>query len=100
MFIAIVDVNTAAVDRAAALALLDSEHDEVHAMPGNIAFRVYASRADDTGITIVHEWDEQASMARYLSSDTFARFGAELRPMLITTPVSRRFSAELLETVA
>ncbi len=100
MFIAIVDFSTAATDRPAALAQLDRERDEVRAMPGNLAYRIYASRYDDTAITLVHEWDDEASFAGYAKSDSFARSGEVLRPMMTAAPVSRRFKAELLETVA
>jgi quinol monooxygenase YgiN len=100
MFIAILDFSTATTDRPAALAQLDREHDEVRAMPGNRAFRVYASRQDDTAITVVHEWDDETSFAGYVQSDSFARSGEVLRPMMTGAPVSRRFHAELLETVA
>jgi quinol monooxygenase YgiN len=99
MFIAIIDFSTAATDRPAALAQLDRERDEVRAMPGNQAFRVYASRQDDTAVTLVHEWDDEASFAGYLKSDSFARSGEVLRPMMTGAPVSRRFHADLLETV-
>jgi quinol monooxygenase YgiN len=100
MFIAIVDVNVAAADRQAMLAQLDDERAEVRAMPGNVAFRVYAAREDDCRITIVHEWDEEGSFAGYLESAAFARSGQVLRPAMTEPPVSRRFRAELLETVA
>ncbi|MGC9667361.1 putative quinol monooxygenase [Planosporangium sp. 12N6] len=100
MLIAIVDISTAATDRPAALAPLDRERDRVRAMPGNLAFRVYASREDETRITIVHEWDDEASFEGYLRSDSFARFGEVLRPIMTGAPVSRRFRAELLETAA
>lgn len=100
MLIAIVDFSTAAADRPAALAQLDAERDRVRAMPGNLAFRVYASREDETRITIVHEWDGQASFDGYQRSDSFARFGEVIRPLTTGTPVSRRFRAELLETAA
>jgi quinol monooxygenase YgiN len=99
MFIAIVDFTTTAADRAAALARLDGERDRVRAMPGNVAFRVYASRADDTGVTIVHEWEDEASFTGYTRSESFARSGEAIRPMMTGAPVSRRFHAELLETV-
>jgi quinol monooxygenase YgiN len=99
MFIAILDFRTAAADRPAALAQLDHEHDQVRAMPGNLAFRVYATRDEDTGVTVVHEWEDQASFADYLGSGSFARSGDVLRPLMTGTPVSRRFQAELLETV-
>jgi quinol monooxygenase YgiN len=100
VFIAILDFSTAAADRPVALAQLDSERDEVRAMPGNLAFRVYASREDDTRITVVHEWDDRPSFTGYLGSEPFARSGAVIRPLMTGTPVSRRFHAELLETVA
>ena len=100
MFIAILDFSTAAADRPAALAQLDRERDEIRAMLGNLAFRVYASREDETRIAVVHEWDDEASFAGYLGSESFARSGEVLRPMMTGAPVSRRFRADLLETVA
>jgi quinol monooxygenase YgiN len=99
VFIAILDFSTAAGDRRAALAQLDGERDQVRAMPGNLAFRVYASRENETRITVVHEWDDEASFASYQESDSFARSGKVLRPIMTGAPVSRRFRAELLETV-
>ncbi len=72
MFIAILDFRTAATDRPAALVQFDQEADRVRAMPGNVAFRVYAAREDDTAIAVVHEWDDEASFADYLRSDCFA----------------------------
>jgi quinol monooxygenase YgiN len=100
MLIAIVDFSTAAEDRSVALAQLDGERAGIRAMPGNLAFRVYASREDETRIAVVHEWRDEASFAGYLASEAFARSGAVLRPLMTATPVSRRFDAELLETVA
>lgn len=100
MLIAIVDFSTTATDRPAALAQLDGERDQVCAMAGNRAYQVYASREDDTRITIVHEWDDEASFAEYQTSESFARSGKVLRPMMTGAPVSRRFRADLVETVA
>jgi quinol monooxygenase YgiN len=99
MFIAIVDFDTSTLDRPTALACLDAERDQVRAMPGNLAFRIYASREDHQRITIVHEWDAEASFDAYQGSSSFARFGEAIRPLMIGTPVSRRFRAELLATV-
>jgi quinol monooxygenase YgiN len=79
---------------------LDAEGGRVRAMPGNIAFRVYAARADDTAVVLVHEWDDEASFADYARSDCFARSNDVIRPMMTDAPVSRRFRADLLETVA
>jgi len=100
VFIAILDFSTSVSDRPAALAQLDGERDEVRAMPGNLAFRVYASREDESRVTVVHEWADETSFAGYVASSSFARSGAVLRPLMAGPPVSRRFRAELLETVA
>jgi quinol monooxygenase YgiN len=100
VLIAIVDFSTAAADRPVALARLDGERGRVRAMPGNLAFRVYASREDDFGVSVMHQWEDEASFDGYLRSDVFARFGEVLRPMMSGTPVSRRFRAELLDTAA
>lgn len=100
MFIAILDFSTTPSDRARALDQLDGERARVRSMPGNIAFRVYASREDDRSVTLVHEWTDQASFAAYLASDAFTRSNAVLRPMVTDGPVSRRFRAELAESVA
>lgn len=100
MFIAILDFRTAATDRPAVLARFDGEAHRVRAMPGNIAFRVYAAREDDVAVAVVHEWDDEASFADYLRSDSFARLSEAIRPMMTGVPVSRRFRADLLGTVA
>jgi len=99
MFIAILDLRTTAADRPAALAQLDSEHDEIRAMPGNLDFRVYAARDDEEAVAVIHEWADEPSFAGYLSSDAFARSGAVLLPLVTSPPVSRRFRVDLLETV-
>ena len=100
MFIAILDFATTAEDRDLALAQLEGERPRVRSMPGNLAFRVYASREDDRSVTAVHEWADQATFAAYLGSDAFSRSNAVLRPLIIDGPVSRRFRADLLESVA
>ncbi|MBB2943497.1 quinol monooxygenase YgiN [Actinoplanes lutulentus] len=97
MFIAIVDFQTSAADRPAALAQLDKERDEVRAMPGNLAFRIYESREDQHHVTLVHEWTDEASFAGYQASESFVRSGAVLRPLMTGAPTSRRFRAEILE---
>jgi len=99
MLIAVLDLRTTAADRPAALDQLDSEKEEIRAMPGNLDFRVYAARDDDEAVLVLHEWTDESSFAAYLSSDAFARSGAVLGPMVTARPVSRRFQAALLETV-
>jgi quinol monooxygenase YgiN len=100
MFIAIIDFTVTAGSRQRVLAELDSGHGEVSVLPGNLDFRVYASREDDNRVTIVHEWQDEASFDAYLKSAAFARFGEILRPVMSGAARSRRFRAELLETVA
>jgi quinol monooxygenase YgiN len=99
-FIAILDFSTAAADRPAAIAQLEREQPVVTAMPGCLAFRVFPDHPGGTGITVLHEWADQASFDGYLASDAFARSGAILRPMMTGSPTSRRFRVELLEVVA
>ena len=99
MFIAILDLRTTPADRSTALAQLDSEREEIRAMPGNLDFRVYAARDDEEAVTVVHEWADEPSFAGYLSSGAFTRSGAALRPLVTSAPVSRRFDAALVETV-
>ncbi len=99
-FIAILDFATAAADRSAAVAQLEREQPAVIAMPGCIAFRVFCNPQNDTGITVLHEWIDQASFDGYLASEAFARSGEILRPMMTGTPSSRRFRVELVEMVA
>lgn len=99
MLIAVLDLRTTATDRAAALAQLESERDGIRDMPGNLDFRVYAARENEEAVAVIHEWDNEASFASYLSSEAFARSSAVLRPLMTAPPVSRRFRADLLETV-
>ncbi len=99
MLIAVLDLRTTAPDRAAALAQLDAEREEIRAMPGNLDFRVFAARDNEEDVTVLHEWADEPSFADYLASESFARPGAVLRPLMSAAPVSRRFHASRLETV-
>ena len=99
MLITVLDLRTTPADRSAALAQLDSERDEIRAMPGNLDFQVYAARDDEEVVVVIHEWADEPSFADYLSSDAFARSGAVLGPLVTAPPVSRRFRAALLEKV-
>ncbi len=100
MFIAIVDFTVAAEDRAAALNILLAEEPTVRAMQGNMAFRTYADPDNAEALCIIHEWEDIESFKAYASSDTFQSSGQALRPLMTTTPVSRRFTAQILETVS
>lgn len=99
MLIAVLDLRASAADRPAVLAQLDSEKPEIRAMPGNLDFRVYAARDDQEAVVVIHEWADETSFAGYLSSDAFTRSGTVIRPLVTAPPVSRRFRADLLETI-
>jgi quinol monooxygenase YgiN len=99
MFIAIVDFRTAPSDRPVARAQLDLERPAVLTMPGCVDFRVFDSGEDPGGLTVLHEWTDEASFAGYLRSDEFAQSGEVIRPLMTEPPVSRRFHAELAELV-
>jgi len=100
VYLAIVDFTTSPADRPAAVAQLEAELGTVRAMPGCLGFRVFPSPETDTDVTILHEWEDAASFQAYTESDAFATSGAVLRPMMTTAPCSRRFRAELVESVA
>ncbi|ATE55674.1 antibiotic biosynthesis monooxygenase [Actinosynnema pretiosum] len=98
MLVALVELRTA--HRETVLAHFDAERDRVRAMPGNLDFRVCASREDADRATVLHEWTDQAALDGYLASEPFARLGASVRPLLAEPPVSRRFRAEPPDVVA
>ena len=100
VFIAILDFSTAEADRPAALAQLGAERFAVRAMPGCVNFRAFASPECETDITVLHEWNDETSFRAYLESEEFKRSGVTLRPLMSETPLSRRFRAELVESVA
>jgi quinol monooxygenase YgiN len=100
MFLAIVDVHVDPADRPAAIAQLEGEQPDVRAMPGCIDFRVLVPAGNGTDVTVLHEWSDEDAFRAYLDSDAFQRSGAVLRPMMSAAPASRRFRAELVETVA
>jgi quinol monooxygenase YgiN len=98
--IAILDFSTSAADRSPAVAQLQREQPYVRSMPGCVRFGVFPAADTDTDITVVHEWTDPSSFADYLASEAFARSGDVLRPLMTAPPSSRRFRAELIETVA
>jgi quinol monooxygenase YgiN len=97
--IAIVEFSTSDADRDVAVAQLEGEQPIVRTMPGCIGFRVFPSPERNTDITVLHEWVDQAAFDAYLASEAFARSGEVLRPMMTAPPSSRRYRAELIETV-
>lgn len=99
MFIAILDLRTTAADRPAVRVQLESERPEVRALPGCVDMRVFDATDDAERLTVLHEWDDEAAFVAYIDSEMFSRSGEVIRPLLTDAPISRRFRAELVETV-
>lgn len=100
MLIALVEFQVTPADRRAALRVLMDEAAAVRAMPGNRRFLPALDPASPSGLTIYHEWDDPAGFAAYTAGPGFAAAGRALRPLMTAPPLSRRFDATLIETVA
>ncbi len=98
MLIALLDFTVEENNHASALSILSTAAATVVQMTGNIAFRPLAD-PDGISITLLHEWENRESFEAYLASGSFATLGLKLRPMMTRPPVSRRFDAELIESV-
>lgn len=99
MFIAHVIFSVSAPARETALAVLTAEAATVRAMPGCLSFLPFADPTDPQKVGVVHEWESAEQFGAYTASPAFAQSGATLRPMMTGKPVSRRFTAALVETV-
>lgn len=99
MYIAIVDFTVLPQDREQALEILVQDVPAAREMPGNLSFRTFSNTGENGHIGILHEWESEADFNNYITSEHFARIGAQLRPLASAPPVSRRFQAELQEEV-
>ena len=99
MLIAHVTFSVAEDKRQTALASLVDEAEAVRAMPGCIAFTPFSDPVDPQKVGIIHEWETVEQFRAYAQSPGFAASGQVLRPMMLDKPVSRRFEANLIESV-
>ncbi|MGH1330054.1 MAG: putative quinol monooxygenase [Paracoccaceae bacterium] len=99
MFIAHVSFCVSKEDRAFALNTLLDQVEAVRSMPGCIAFVPFLDPTDMESVRVLHEWKSQKDMERYTGSQSFAVVGQALRPIMLSPPISKRFDAELIETV-
>jgi len=99
MFIAHVMFHVAPAARQRAFDVLMNEISAVRAMEGCRLFVPFLHPDDSSCIGIIHEWDSAAAMTTYTASAGFAAVGQTLRPMMTSAPISKRFDAQLLETV-
>jgi heme-degrading monooxygenase HmoA len=63
-------------------------------------FLPFLDGADPCRLGVLHEWETQDDFAAYAASAGFAAAGRVLRPMMTEAPVSRRFEADLVATMA
>lgn len=94
MYIALIDFPVLARDRDAVLAALARDAAEARALPGNIDFRLFPDATEPERITLLHRWADKAGFDAYIASPTFARIGAEIRPLMAGAPVSLRMHAQ------
>lgn len=85
--------------REKALEALLAEAPAVREMPGCSAFVPFLDPAEPGTLGVVHEWESGTDFEAYLASAHFAAMSRLLRPMMVGTPVSRRFDAVPLQTV-
>lgn len=100
MLIATVDFSIAPENRAAAVVRLLQDGEAIRSMKGNLAFDVYVDPVNGRSVRVWHEWQDENRFRAYSASDTFKQLGLALRPLMLAPPVSRRMTADLLETVA
>lgn len=83
-----VEVNfcVAPRDRAAALDCLTKEAPVMRALSGNRGCRVLIDPTADGVVTLLHQWDDLASLDAYRSGPLFAQVGGVLRPMMTGAP--------------
>jgi len=99
MLIAHLRFSVAPDDRSYALEVFTQGAQSVRAMKGCVAFYPYYDPDDCGTLGVIQEWEREEDFAAYLSSHAFNAFELILRPMMAGAPVSRRFRAELIETI-
>lgn len=99
MLIAHVTFEVDLTNSTKALEALTTEAGQVRAMTGCIAFNPFQDATNPAQIGVLHEWETADDFAGYTASQEFARVGATLRPMMVKPPLSRRFDANLIESV-
>ncbi len=99
MLIAHVKFTVSTKNRTLAIDTLKQEAGIVRAMRGCIAFIPFLDPINTQDVGILHEWDTADDFAAYVASESFATVGRTLRPIMVSPPDSRRFDAELFESI-
>lgn len=93
-----VDVNFTVdpKDRPAAIDCLANEAPIMRKLPGNRDCRVLIDPNAQGAITLLHQWDDLASLDAYRSGPVFAQVGAVLRPMMTSAPSTVVYEASCI----
>lgn len=93
-----VEVNFAVApkDHAAAIACLQDEEPIMRDLPGNQACRVLTAPNDNGTVTLLHKWDDLASLNAYRAGPLFAKIGGTLRPLMTSAPSTVVYDAQLV----
>jgi quinol monooxygenase YgiN len=93
-----VEVNfcVAPQDRAAAVDCLTKEAPAIRAQSGNRGCRILIDPVADDVVTLLHQWDDLASLDAYRSGPLFAHLGGILRPMMTGAPSTMVYDASLI----
>lgn len=97
MLIAHVTFSIAEEDRFEALAILKKEIVSVCKMKGCVTFLPFISLNNKAEIGVIHEWESEEEFSAYLESESFKTIGQLLRPMMTTSPLSKRYNANLIQ---
>ncbi len=88
-----VNFTVASADRTAAITCLTDEAPQMRALPGNRAVRVLTDPGDEGAITLLHQWNDLASLDAYRAGPLFAAVGGILRPMMTGAPSTMVYDA-------
>lgn len=80
-----VEAAFAPADLDAAMTLLAAQADAVRAMPGCVSYALYRGPSGDR-VAIVQRWLSAGAFDAYRASETFARLGAGLGPLMTAPP--------------
>lgn len=94
---ALVEFEVADAARSSAIARTSEAAGRARLMPGNLRFDVLIDPFVDSRVCIQHEWDREAALSAYLSSEEFAELGSILRPLMLSKPSSRTLRMAQLE---
>lgn len=97
MLIVIVDVDVIPNKVTETVAALEKDRAAALVMQGCRAFRSCARNGHPDKIVLVEEWEDAASFEAYKSSPAFAAAMATIKPVMAGPPVSRAFTATLVE---